>query len=203
MLRLRVQIPDRVFGRILRPNLDDVDYWWSTLRLSFNPCSDCWMPSFVNTKVEYKELMRDYHNSTAYQQWLEAKGRGTILLPSLIRLLVIHRSFSIDTLHSKKWECSLSLCQFGIWLSVQHFALQSFRRILLLAITHDFSPLRCTPGLNPLFWQARRSTNVTDLIIPLPSITQAAVASSVHTFYASLSISGECFIFPFQLQANL
>eukprot|EP00112_Aurelia_sp_Birch-Aquarium-sp1_P019791 Seg4966.2 transcript_id=Seg4966.2/GoldUCD/mRNA.D3Y31 product="SWI/SNF-related matrix-associated actin-dependent regulator of chromatin subfamily E member 1" protein_id=Seg4966.2/GoldUCD/D3Y31 len=31
-------------------------------------------------KVEYKELMRDYHNSTAYQQWLEAKGRAQAAL---------------------------------------------------------------------------------------------------------------------------
>eukprot|EP00795_Rhopilema_esculentum_P014619 gene14619-5701_t len=31
-------------------------------------------------KIEYKELMRDYHNSTAYQQWLEAKGRAQAAL---------------------------------------------------------------------------------------------------------------------------
>lgn len=31
-------------------------------------------------KVEYKELMREYHNSTAYQQWLEAKGRAQAAL---------------------------------------------------------------------------------------------------------------------------
>eukprot|EP00794_Sanderia_malayensis_P003472 gene3472-3970_t len=31
-------------------------------------------------KIEYKELLREYHNSTAYQQWLDAKGRAQTAL---------------------------------------------------------------------------------------------------------------------------